>query len=220
VDHVSIAKYYPEGTFVLGGLSKHLSLGGWRLGVAILPGDDSGKQLMAALQTIASETWSSVSTPVQYAAIQAYGEHADVDAYIKKCSLIHGIRTRYLYRALSSLGVECTYPEGGFYVTVNFDKWATGLNYRGVSTSSELAQLLLSRHHIATLSTDSFGIPEQTLSLRLAASYIDMETEEDSDRLIALHDSGISEDEFMSEQHHPNMNACISELANFVAWIS
>ncbi|MFQ5576935.1 MAG: pyridoxal phosphate-dependent aminotransferase, partial [Anaerolineae bacterium] len=45
VPHVSIARYYPEGTIITGGLSKHLSLGGWRLGVAILPEGEFGAQL-------------------------------------------------------------------------------------------------------------------------------------------------------------------------------
>ncbi len=43
IPHASIAQYYPEGSIVLGGLSKHLSLGGWRFGVAILPPGRAGK---------------------------------------------------------------------------------------------------------------------------------------------------------------------------------
>ncbi|MCB0085200.1 MAG: aminotransferase class I/II-fold pyridoxal phosphate-dependent enzyme, partial [Caldilineaceae bacterium] len=66
-DHRSMARFYPEGTVVLGGLSKHLSLGGWRLGTAILPDTDQGKALMRALRVIAGELWSSPTGPVQYA---------------------------------------------------------------------------------------------------------------------------------------------------------
>ena len=36
-NHASIAKFYPEGTIVTSGLSNHLSLGGYRLGVAFVP---------------------------------------------------------------------------------------------------------------------------------------------------------------------------------------
>ena len=43
-EHVSISTFYPEGTVVLGGMSKHLSLGGWRLGTAIVPSGDSGQR--------------------------------------------------------------------------------------------------------------------------------------------------------------------------------
>jgi aspartate aminotransferase len=42
VPHVSPAQHYPEGTVALGGLSKHLSLGGWRFGLAILPPGRAG----------------------------------------------------------------------------------------------------------------------------------------------------------------------------------
>ncbi len=219
IDHVSIAKYYPEGSFILGGLSKHLSLGGWRLGIAIIPDDESGERLTGAVQTIASETWSSVSSPVQHAALTAYSGDSDIEAYITQCSAIHGIRTRYLYHQLRALGVTCTYPQGAFYLAANFDKWAAGLRDKGIHTSVELAKVLLARHHIATLATDAFGIPKETFSLRLACSYIDMETDADSDRLLALHGSKISDDEFMSDKHHPNMNACIAEFASFISWI-
>ncbi|MCB0064571.1 MAG: aminotransferase class I/II-fold pyridoxal phosphate-dependent enzyme [Caldilineaceae bacterium] len=91
--HVSPAHYYPEGTVVLGGLSKHLSLGGWRLGTAILPDTDAGKSLLRALRVIAGELWSSPTGPVQYAAITAYQDEDDIDAYIDECAAIHAIRT-------------------------------------------------------------------------------------------------------------------------------
>ena len=76
----SIAPYYPEGTIVTTGLSKHLSVGGWRLGVALVPKDVPG--LFESLCNIASETWSCVASPVQFAAIEAYQGHADIEAYI------------------------------------------------------------------------------------------------------------------------------------------
>lgn len=60
--HTSLAKFYPEGTVVLGGLSKHLSLGGWRLGKAILP--QALPELMAGLRSVASGIWSSASAPI------------------------------------------------------------------------------------------------------------------------------------------------------------
>src|SRR5438105_7463733 len=35
--HVSLARHYPEGAIVTGGLSKWCGAGGWRLGIAMLP---------------------------------------------------------------------------------------------------------------------------------------------------------------------------------------
>ncbi|MEZ4584688.1 MAG: aminotransferase class I/II-fold pyridoxal phosphate-dependent enzyme, partial [Caldilineaceae bacterium] len=73
-EHISIARYYPEGTVVLSGLSKHLSLGGWRLGIAILPDHDAGRRLMMAMRVVAGEIWSTPTGPVQYAGITAFGD--------------------------------------------------------------------------------------------------------------------------------------------------
>ncbi len=73
-EHVSIAHYYPEGTVVLSGLSKHLSLGGWRLGVGIVPDHADGQQLMNALRVIAGEIWSTPTGPVQYATLTAFSD--------------------------------------------------------------------------------------------------------------------------------------------------
>ncbi|MCZ6831688.1 MAG: aminotransferase class I/II-fold pyridoxal phosphate-dependent enzyme, partial [Gammaproteobacteria bacterium] len=64
-EHISIARYYPEGTIVSNGLSKWCGAGGWRLGVFVFPRELAWlQQAMAALVT---ETFSAVSAPVQYA---------------------------------------------------------------------------------------------------------------------------------------------------------
>ncbi len=216
IKHESIAKYYPEGTFVLGGLSKHLSIGGWRLGVALLPDTPSGQKLMTALEVIASEIWSSVASPVQYAAQVAYSNDASVEAYIKTCTAIHGVRTRFLHEGLASLGIRCTEPDGAFYITANFDHWKPQLNALGIHTSTQLAGYLLDTHDLATLACDSFGMDPAKMSLRLASSYLDMEKNEDSQRLVTLFESNIGDNEFMSPRHHPNMHAAIDEFERFV----
>src|SRR5690606_35346133 len=143
--HVSIAREYPEGTVVLGGLSKHLSLGGWRLGVALVPQGEAGKWLIRAMRTIATDTWSSVTAPVQYAAIVAYSGDPDIEAYIEECTTLHAIRTRYLWRHLDEMGITCAPPEGGFYLFPNFDRWRHPLAARGIHTSDDLAAYLLDR---------------------------------------------------------------------------
>ncbi|MHA1945442.1 MAG: pyridoxal phosphate-dependent aminotransferase, partial [Candidatus Hodarchaeales archaeon] len=69
-EHHSLAEYYPEGTIITGGFSKDRSLGGYRLGVLLLPkrNDDVKRSILS----IISEIWSSASSPIQYAAIDAY----------------------------------------------------------------------------------------------------------------------------------------------------
>ena len=212
--HISIAEFYPEGTFILGGLSKHLSIGGWRIGVAILPNTVSGDRLMAAMTVIASEIWSSVASPIQYAAVTAYSNDKDIEAYIETCTQIHGVRTSFMYEALTALGIVCTKPQGGFYITANFDTWSVKLKALGIKTSSQLAKYLLEKHDLATLPADAFGVPAETLSLRLAISYLDLENDNDSQRLIDLFES-LAEDEFLSDKNHPNIHAAIKEFNIF-----
>lgn len=213
--HHSLASYYPEGTFVVGGISKHLSLGGWRLGVLIAPDSDAGYRALAAMEAIASEIWSAVAAPVQHAAVLAYSNDPEIEQYAATCSEIHSLRTRFYWAALRALGIRSTEPQGGFYLMVNFDHWAAGLAALGIETSPELAAHLLDQHHIATLPGTAFGLPERTLSLRLATSYLDMESDEAASALLSGYESGMSADAFMGPAHHPMMHASLAAFAEF-----
>ncbi len=212
--HRSIAGFYPEGTIVLGGLSKHLSIGGWRLGVALFPDTTGGQALVQAVTAIASEIWSAVAAPVQHAAVVAYAGRPEIEDYTRTCAAIHGIRTRHLKHSLEALGVRCTAADGAFYITPNFDRWREALARKGVTTSVELARHLLDEHGIATLPCSVFGLPPEMLSLRLTSSYLDMEKDSDGERLLALYAN--DPETLMSPEHHPNFAACIAEFGRFV----
>ena len=56
-NHISIAKFYPEGTIISGGLSKWCGAGGWRLGTFTFP--KSLSWLQHAISVMASETFTS-----------------------------------------------------------------------------------------------------------------------------------------------------------------
>jgi len=68
--HVSIARFYPEGTVVSSGLSKWCGAGGWRLGTFAFP--PTLRWLQAAMAAVASETFTSTSAPIQHAAVRAF----------------------------------------------------------------------------------------------------------------------------------------------------
>ena len=76
----SISKYYPEGTLISGGLSKWCGAGGWRLGFIAVP--DKLKKFLKSLKTLASRSYSTVNTPLQYAAVEAYS--GDYENYKNK----------------------------------------------------------------------------------------------------------------------------------------
>ncbi len=215
-EHVSISRYYPEGTVVLGGKSKHLSLGGWRLGTAIVPQGEGGKELLQAVAKVGSELWSSASAPIQYATVTAYSEDADLAAYIAKCTALHGARTRYMWQGLCELDVSCAEPMGGFYLFPNFDHWRAQLAQQGAFTSVDLARYLLDEWQIATLPGTDFGTPATELSLRLSTSYIDLETDEKSAAMIELAESAIDEEALLRD-HHPGMNEVLARFQKFLS---
>lgn len=74
--HPSIAQFYREGTIISNGLSKWCSAGGWRLGAFIFPNELD--EIKSAMSVLASETFSAVSSPIQYASIAAFEESAEL----------------------------------------------------------------------------------------------------------------------------------------------
>jgi aspartate/methionine/tyrosine aminotransferase len=165
-EHTSIARFYPEGTVITAGLSKHLSLGGYRLGVALFP--DSLKTLQAALARIASETWSCVSTPVQYAALAAYCGDGSIEAYIHTCTRVHGMVCGYVRDSLLGMGIEYPSLEGGFYLYPDFSIFREQLGTSGVTSSEVLAVDLMEKVQVVTLPGTAFGDDPENLRLRLA----------------------------------------------------
>ena len=112
----SISKFYPEGTLISGGLSKWCGAGGWRLGFIAVP--DKLKKFLKSLKTLASESYSTVNTPLQYAAVEAYS--GDYENYKNKTrKILEGVGN-YAYNNLKSNKILLTPPEGAFYLMPEF----------------------------------------------------------------------------------------------------
>jgi aspartate/methionine/tyrosine aminotransferase/RimJ/RimL family protein N-acetyltransferase len=164
--HTSIARFYPEGTIVTTGLSKHLSLGGYRLGVAMVPKKLS--EVFGAVNSIASETWSCVSSPIQFAAVKAFQGSPRIENYIQRCTTIHKMISNFVREAIVDLGVNYPKLQGGFYMYPDFGIFQDKLSRRGIETSDQLAKNLLDELRIATLPGINFGDNPDRLRLRLA----------------------------------------------------
>ncbi len=171
-EHVSPARFYPEGCIVTGGLSKAFSAGGWRLGYAALPPTAAGTQVMVALRSLASEIWSSTATPVQEAALVAFSSNESIEQYVQHSALVHGYVAGRLYDTLVGLGVQCPRPAGGFYLYPDFSPWRSSLAIMGIKTGTELARYLLEEWDIATLPGSAFGELPESLRLRLSTSLL------------------------------------------------
>ena len=214
--HATFAHDYPEGTVILGGLSKQMSLGGWRLGVAILPPTAAGEALERAVQAIAGCIWSCASAPVQYAALAAYGGDQAIETYIRSCTKMHAIRTRYLYDALVEFGISCPEPTAAFYLYPSFARWREPLAARGVETCRDLSHYLLENYDIAILPGSTFGDDPKALAIRLSTSYLDMESDEQAQNIVAAFADDVDPDRFINN-HHPRLREVVTRLADFVS---
>ncbi len=170
--HVSPARFYPTGCIITGGLSKAFSAGGWRLGYAILPGGELGKELGKALRALASEIWSAAATPIEEAAIAAFTLNTDLETYVRRSARLHSYVTHELYLTLSELGIACPRPAGAFYLYPDLAPWRDALARLNITTSTQLAQYLLDTWDMATLPGTAFGEEPATLRLRLATSML------------------------------------------------
>jgi len=157
------ASHSPAGAIVSTGLSKHLSLGGWRLGVGLVPKAMTG--LIDHLNNIASETWSCVSTPIQWAAVEAYSGHDDIEQFIDNSITIHQCVNSFVAERLTTMGIPCPKPQGAFYTWPDFTQIASR---RKLTTSTELADYLLEQHAIVTLPGSAFGESPSAMRLRLS----------------------------------------------------
>ncbi|MBA4503178.1 pyridoxal phosphate-dependent aminotransferase [Marinobacterium marinum] len=170
--HRSLARYYPEGTLVTGGLSKWCGAGGWRLGVLQLP-ESLVHNLLPRLLGVASETWSCVAAPVQQAAIEAYRFGPEVAHYVQRERQVLATLGQAAAARLNEAGVTTAAPEGGFYLFPDFAPWRESLARVGIQTSDQLCRRLLEEAGVALLPGSAFGMPDSELVARL--SYVDFD---------------------------------------------
>ena len=153
----SISQFYPEKTIISNGLSKWCGAGGWRLGYFLIP--EVLGELRDSLKILASETFSSVSAPIQYAAIAAYSNNHD--EYINNSRSILKAVGEYVYENLKSNTISMNKPQGGFYLMPEFliEKF---------STSEEMCSNILKETGVALLPGSDFGFPKERMITRLS----------------------------------------------------
>ena len=161
-EYKSITHYYPDKTIVSSGLSKWCGAGGWRLGMLVFP--DELSYIRDSVRTVASETFTAVSAPIQYAAIKAYSE--DHSEYLENSRLILKMIGDYIYKELSSVGVICQKPQGGFYMICDFSDVVNKTHE--INNDKTLCQKILNDIGFAMLPGSDFGMEEDKLLSRIA----------------------------------------------------
>lgn len=170
-NHISIAKYYPEGTIVSSGLSKWCGAGGWRLGTFSFPPDLHW--LLDAMAAVASETYTSVSAPIQFAAIQAFMCGAEIENYLWHARKILSLLGNNTAAILRKGNILLNNPTGGFYLFIDFSLLQEKLHKRGITNSIQLCERLLNECGVAILPGSDFNRPIEELSARI--SYVDFD---------------------------------------------
>lgn len=165
-EHVSVARFYPEGTILSSGLSKWCGAGGWRLGTFTFPRElDWLRESMAA---VASETYTSVSAPIQYAAVKAFRGGVSIERYLWHARRILADLAARCHATLSSSGIRIHPCEGGFYLFLDFSPLQGRLAAAGLPNSRALCERLLEDTGVAILPGQVFERPAAELTARLA----------------------------------------------------
>ena len=194
----SISKFYPNGTFISGGLSKWCGAGGWRLGFFAVPNHLSN--FLESLKTLASESYSTVNSPAQYAAIEAYkGDHSE---YKIKTTNIFRSLGNYVYNKLKSNNVLINQPQGAFYLMPEF------LNNK-YKNSTKLCEAILDQTGVAMLPASEFGFSPKRMLTRL--SYTDFNGTE----FLKNVSNGKMLDDQTIEKYAPNVVEGVNKLSNW-----
>ncbi len=137
----SASEFY-ERTIIISGLSKSLSMTGWRLGWAAC----SDPKMINAIQVLHGFTTVCTSTITQKASLLAWTDEAEAakqharDVYRKRGEFLVD-----LFR--SELGLQATSPEGAFY---------TMLDVREIGDDMEVAERCL-QNRVVTVPGTAFG---------------------------------------------------------------
>ena len=161
----SISQFYPEKTFISGGLSKWCGAGGWRVGFFAVPNKLSN--LLDNIKTLASESYSTVNSPAQFAAVEAY--EGDFKEYKSKTINILKSVGNYVYNNLKSNKVLINPPQGAFYLMPEFPN-------KKFKSSIELCEVILDETGVAMLPASDFGFSKKKMLTRLC--YIDFDGSE------------------------------------------
>ena len=186
--YTSISKFCPDNTFISGGLSKWCGAGGWRLGFFAVPNNQF--DFLGALKTLASESYSTVNSPLQFAAVEAYkGDYSD---YLNKTKSILKLVGNYVFNNLKSNKVLINPPEGAFYLMPEF------LNSK-FRSSAEMCDDIINKTGVALLPGSDFGFNSKKMLARL--SYTDF----DGDFFLKNIGSGKKLDDDLVKKYAPNV---------------
>ena len=200
----SISHFYPEGTIISSGLSKWCGAGGWRLGTLTFPKEL--KTIYDSVRSLSSETFTSVSAPIQYAAVKGYTE--DHSEYLNNSRKILKKVADFVYDQLLEIGIECIRPQGGFYILCDFSKIIKNNNI--INNATTLCEQVLQNTGFAMLPGKNFGIEDEKLITRMA--FVDF----DGNKALSF----MKENSFIEDQDFNELFPKINKgILNLKSWL-
>jgi len=163
-----------ERCLVLNGVAKTYAMTGWRVGWMIGPAD-----VIAGATNLQSHATSNVCNVAQAAALAAVS--GDLSA-VGQMRAAFDRRRQQMTSMLNKIpGVICPLPEGAFYCYPSV-KGIIGKQLAGqrVTSSAQLAEIVLDRAEVAVVPGEAFGTPGY---FRLSAALADADLEEGITRL-------------------------------------
>jgi aspartate aminotransferase len=209
--HVSISRFYPKGTIISSGLSKWCGAGGWRLGTFTFPREL--RWLLDAMASVASETYTSTSAPIQYAAVRAFRGGTEIERYLWRSRRVLKALGNWVADKLNEAAVRTVKPEGGFYLFPDFGPFRELLADRSIKTSAQLTARLLEDTGVAILPGSDFGRPKDELTARLA--YVDFDGARALSFIENQPDDYVIDDAFVTA-NCPNVVEAIERIAKWV----
>lgn len=162
---------------VVNGVAKTYAMTGWRVGWVIGP-----KDVVKAATNLQSHATSNVANVSQVAALAAVS--GDLSA-VEAMRAAFDRRRRTIVTMLNDIeGVNCPEPHGAFYAYPSVkDVIGTNIRGRAVTSSAELANIILDEVEVAVVPGEAFGTPGY---LRLSYALGDEDLVEGVTRIGAL----------------------------------
>lgn len=138
----SISRFAPSGGLVVSGLSKDLSMTGWRIGWVVGP-----EAIVARITAAHQYVVTCASSVSQAAALVALGEDAESEREAHRS--IFRNRRAFMATELRRIPrLNVTIPDGAFYFF---------LDVRAFGNSLDIAEGLLRRHQVIVIPGEAFG---------------------------------------------------------------
>jgi aspartate aminotransferase len=154
--HESIAQFeeIKSRVVVINGLSKGFAMTGWRLGYSA-----SSPDIAKACEKVQGQFTSGTNSITQRTAITALGDGLDATNEMVKEFKRRKKRVMELLKEIPL--IECTPPDGAFYVFPQVDKYFGKKNGEHViKDSDDLCMYLLNEAHISLVTGKAFGEPK------------------------------------------------------------